>query len=281
MPADQISKLYAGRKLSEGYPDLVRLGHEYFSRNQGARPDNADTVRRWMGYIGRLVDLASIRDTLVIGCGPAPATLRALLDDGFNAVGVEPISDAVCAGGEYMGAAERVLEGEAERLPVPDQSQDLLFCESVLEHVDSPNKSLDEFYRVLRPGGLVLITTTNRHKFSLTGSNGEFEVPFYNWFPRLVKECYVFDQLHYRPALANYTSRPAVHWYSYSDLCQLGRQAGFAYFYTFLDMLEPDDPVVARSRFRRFVLKKLKYNPWLRALAITQLAGMILMRKRR
>jgi hypothetical protein len=138
----------------------------------------------------------------------------------------------------------------------------------------------------LAPGGVACIITTNRHQVSLKGHNGEFNVRYYNWLPDVVKESFVFKHLHYDPSLANYALRPAVHWYSYADLCKLGRQAGFYKFYSILDLLEKKDPPVVKNRLRVFVLDelnlldKLKYNPWLRALALTQAGGFVVMTKR-
>jgi len=35
-------------------------------------------------------------------------------------------------------------------------------------------------------GGIAYITTTNRLRFSLRGDNGEYNVRFFNWLPRVV-----------------------------------------------------------------------------------------------
>ena len=104
-------------------------------------------------------------------------------------------------------------------------------------------------YRTLRPGGTLYLTTVNRHRI---GPNNEFNVPLYNWMPRLVKECYVYRHLHYDPRLANYSPRPAVHWWSYADLCEIGRMAGFAEFYCVFDLVDENDPGVQKSFLRRF-----------------------------
>ena len=48
----------------------------------------------------------------------------------------------------------------------------------------------------------------------------------------------MFQMLHYEPQLANYNARPAVHWFSFPDLCRLGREAGFAQFYSPLDLID-------------------------------------------
>jgi ubiquinone/menaquinone biosynthesis C-methylase UbiE len=199
---------------------------------------------------------------------------------GHHAVGVEPVTSFVEAAREYLGDASAVLQGTAERIPLDDESQHLVFLESVMEHVDSPTQSLQEAHRVLAAGGIAYVVTTNRFLFRPTGKNGEFNARFYNWYPRLVKECYVFHHLHYKPSLANYTERPAVHWYSYSDLCRLGREVGFGQFYSILDLVRPEDAAIAKSRFRRLVLRQLQRFPWLRALALTQLGGTVVMLKR-
>jgi hypothetical protein len=86
-------------------------------------------------------------------------------------------------------------------------------------------------------GGVLFIRTTNRSRFSFTGVNWEFTTRFYNWFPRIVKESYIFTQLHYKPELARYSPGPAAHWFNFSDLCRHGREVGFSRFYSPYDLL--------------------------------------------
>ena len=146
--------------------------------------------------------------------------------------------------------------------------------ESVLEHVDSVDHTLAEAYRVLRPGGVLHVTTTNRLQLSPTGQNGEYRVRFFNWLPAHVKESYVVRHLHYDPSLANYTPRPAVHWFTYPELCAHGRRAGFATFYSFLDLIDEErDASVATHRLKRWIIRNARNHPWFRALVVSQMAG--------
>jgi ubiquinone/menaquinone biosynthesis C-methylase UbiE len=245
-----------------------------------ARPDDAPRIARFLVYLDRLVGPGTVKNVLVLGCGPRPDQVRIFREHGFHTTGVEPVASFVRAANEYLGGTI-VLQGAAENIPLPDASQHLVVFESVLEHVDSPRKAMAEIFRVLAPGGVLSLLTTNRHLFHWKGENGEYRLPFFNWLPRAVKESYVFEHLHYQPKLANYTTRPAVHWFSYTDLCALGREVGFAHFYSFADLMREEDPGVARSRLRRMVLRTLQRNAWARALALTQWGAWVLMTKRR
>jgi len=61
-------------------------------------------------------------------------------------------------------------EGWLQKLPFPDDSFDAVCCISVLEHTSNYTEILDEFSRVLRPGGALILT------FDLS-LDGRFELP--------------------------------------------------------------------------------------------------------
>lgn len=273
--------LYAHRRLSEHYPKLRDLYDRTFTSTQAAQTDDGTGLDRQLEYVGRLVDVQRGR-ILVVGCGPQPRAVRALVQRGRDVIAVEAVPEFVRAAGEFLDAPERVVEGVAERIPLPTASVQVVYCNSVLEHVDSPRASLQEMARVLKPGGAALLFTTNRYRFDWRGDNFEYTVPFLNWFPAVLRECFAFHQLHYEPALANYSDRPAVHWFSWADLCRLGRDAGFAHFYSTLDLFEPDDARLRGSALKQRLVALVQESPWLRALALTltYFGGCIVMLKR-
>jgi ubiquinone/menaquinone biosynthesis C-methylase UbiE len=265
------------RLLSAGYPGLEELAAQQYTEHQAQN----DTTLATMRCIGRLVDLSrGLRTVAVIGCGPNPYTLDVLVKHGFDATGVEPVEAYMRAARDFLKDDARVELGSAESLPYADGSQRVVLLENVFEHVDSPSATLAEAYRVLAPGGVLYVYTTNRFRFSLVGRNWEFRTPFYNWFPATLKEAYVHHHLHFDPRLANYSLRPAVHWWSYADLCRSGRLAGFAQFYTRFDLVE--DAVVGswRDRIRNAALHRVRRSPWLRALALLQFGNSVFMLKR-
>lgn len=66
---------------------------------------------------------------------------------------------------DYIGAdiagnptADVVISPEGD-LPLPDNDVDLVLSTQVLEHVDDPARYLTECYRVLRPGGSLVLST--------------------------------------------------------------------------------------------------------------------------
>src|SRR3954471_21830860 len=64
----------------------------------------------------------------------------------------------------------KFVEGMLQKLPFGNDSFDAVCCISVLEHTGNYGEILDEFARVLRPGGLLVLT------FDLS-LDGKFELP--------------------------------------------------------------------------------------------------------
>ncbi len=52
-----------------------------------------------------------------------------------------------------------LLSGDAENLPLADQSVDLVYSNLTIQWVNDLDKTLSEFKRVLRPGGMLLFST--------------------------------------------------------------------------------------------------------------------------
>lgn len=51
--------------------------------------------------------------------------------------------------------------GDAQALPFPDESFDIVVCTEVVEHVDYAGNVLGEIHRVLTPGGILVLGTPN------------------------------------------------------------------------------------------------------------------------
>ena len=55
--------------------------------------------------------------------------------------------------------------GDIEKVPLPDRSVDLAILSQALHHAQHPQIAVDEAFRILRPGGQILILDLNEHTF--------------------------------------------------------------------------------------------------------------------
>lgn len=104
--------------------------------------------------------------------------------------------------------------GSATALPFRDASMDVCIAPELLEHVPPWETCLDEFVRVLRPGGVLFLSTTNR----LCPVQEEFNLPLYSWYPAPLKRRFEHLAVTSRPELANHAAYPAVNWFTPGQL---------------------------------------------------------------
>ncbi len=55
--------------------------------------------------------------------------------------------------------------GEADKLPIPNETVDYSFANMYLHHVETPPKAIREMVRILKPGGKLVITDLDVHNF--------------------------------------------------------------------------------------------------------------------
>lgn len=55
-----------------------------------------------------------------------------------------------------------IRRGDISALELANESVDLLFCHQTFHHLTRPLRALEEFYRVLKPGGLLLFAESTR-----------------------------------------------------------------------------------------------------------------------
>jgi O-antigen biosynthesis protein len=112
--------------------------------------------------------VATDRDVLDAGCGTGYGT-RILAQGGARrCLGVDISEDAVARARE-LEPDERVefMLGDVTELPLEPESFDLVTCFETIEHVTEGDqeRTVSELARVLRPDGLLLISSPNRGEY--------------------------------------------------------------------------------------------------------------------
>ena len=110
-------------------------------------------------------DLAEGRDVLDIACGEGYSSAL-LAQRARSVVGVDIDKAAVDhAQRKYGGDRARFLEGQCTAIPLPDASVDMVVSFETLEHIREHDVFLSEIRRVLRSGGIVVISTPERGEY--------------------------------------------------------------------------------------------------------------------
>lgn len=91
---------------------------------------------------------------LDIGCG-CGESLRLLSERGFEVYGVD-VSSIAIAKAEVVTPSGHFFCQDAENLQLPDLLFDAVLCECVLSTFDNRDKVLNNIYKLLKPGGLLL-----------------------------------------------------------------------------------------------------------------------------
>jgi ubiquinone/menaquinone biosynthesis C-methylase UbiE len=102
---------------------------------------------------------------LDVGCGTG-FNLQRLRLRGYDVTGVEPAT-AMRERAQVANPGVRIADGDIENLPFEDQSFELVLAIEVIRYLADPQHALHELARVLRPGGIAIVTAAPL--FSLNG----------------------------------------------------------------------------------------------------------------
>tara|TARA_B100000579_G_scaffold430235_1_gene443262 strand:+ start:168 stop:875 length:708 start_codon:yes stop_codon:yes gene_type:complete len=103
---------------------------------------------------------------LDMGCGEGRHSIGALLETSANIIGLDlSLEDLNTAKSRLNDFDISDLDtfctfgvGNINNIPIETASLDAVMCSEVLEHVDSPEESVKELVRVLKPGGVIALS---------------------------------------------------------------------------------------------------------------------------
>lgn len=161
------------KAASLGVPSLVwRFGQER----------RFDLIQKHAPLAGRRV--------LVDGCGIG-TYVRRMSSCASYVAGIDVDFDRVALGAQ---ALPNLSVAAAEALPFPDAAFDVVLLHEVLEHVEEDRQAVREAWRVLAPGGRVVIFVPNRlypfetHGFYWRGAYRFGNIPLINYLPDSVRD---------------------------------------------------------------------------------------------
>jgi SAM-dependent methyltransferase len=128
--------------------------------------------------LGHAVSVASLQETrrlvrpgmrvLEAGSGTGRLSVALAANEPVDVIGVDNSEGSLRASRLLLEQVDALLgtcqftEADLHHLPFEDESFDVVFSDSVWEHLDDPRMALQEVVRVLRHGGSFVFTTPNR-----------------------------------------------------------------------------------------------------------------------
>ncbi|KKR07463.1 MAG: Methyltransferase type 11 [Parcubacteria group bacterium GW2011_GWC2_39_14] len=138
----------------------------------------------WWDY--DLTDLSE-KDVLDVGAGTGRLSVT-LLRRGAKVTALD-VSAKMLERLHKKGPAINIVEGDAENLPFESESFDLITAAFVVVHLKDPAIFFKEAERVLRPGGLLIITNINQKEApSVKTSVGQIKIKSYYHRPEMILE---------------------------------------------------------------------------------------------
>jgi len=219
--------------------------------------------------IDKNLHLQTNESLLDIGTGPGDFPLR-LRRAGHlgRLVGIDA-SPGMIAKAKSAGEDVEFLQADAQSLPFPDDSFDLVTARHMLYHVPDIPKALREVYRILRPGGRFLAVTNFSNNFA------EYRAALHETADRLkgkladilritVPASDVFNELNGPPMIQAVFGNVSTT-FARAALCFETPEPALRYFDSCRTMkgFTSEDWASARKMFAEIVTRRCAAGPWM------------------
>ena len=163
----------------------------------------------WRNVVGKI---GIFKNMLDVGCGNGIFSLEAKRITGCTLHGVDG-SDYALQQAQNIGfdTLSPISDFNVDPLPFDQEQFDFCLCKDLLEHLLRPDFILEEIYRVLKPGGKLLVHVPNHFPFER-----RLRFLFFN----------DIDTFHYFPESKRWNF-PHIRFFTHSSLLELLEQKGF------------------------------------------------------
>src|SRR3989442_1180224 len=133
---------------------------------------------------------------------------------------------------EQNGVSLDLRLGNIEETVLEREAFDVVMAESVFEPVEDWRRGLANVAGCLRPGGVLILTSTNR----FSPRSGEYPLPFYGWLPNRLR--YWLRRTLEGPDIMELGID--FHQFTYPGLSDGLKEAGFSRVYDIAHLLDPE-----------------------------------------
>ncbi len=133
-------------------------------------PEHEDASSPWYDLVRKTIGPVMGLQILEMACGRC-GFVRELARAGASVAGCDFSFSALRVGKSKLAESgsknlcDRLVQGDAQRLPFADGSFDVVISCETIEHVPDAQSALNEMHRVARPGGRLFLTTPNYLNF--------------------------------------------------------------------------------------------------------------------
>ncbi len=140
----------------------------YYEERYSGRPDI-----NTFGMVNRLNNVLGLLDKygepggrcLDMGCGPA-SVFEPLDERGYKYVGLDIAHSMLKEGRERCGGKPLLLAGDVSQTPFVDSCFDVVLAMGLMDYLDDESSYYREVHRILKPGGIAIITYSNKHSYA-------------------------------------------------------------------------------------------------------------------
>ena len=138
---------------------LKQLSKKYFdaeAENYNNSVDGKFVKSMYEEIIKRVID-ENPKDILDLGCGNANVISMLLQKTDAKLYGLDLSEKMIDVCKKRIGKRADFVVGDAEKLPYKDESMDVIICNASFHHYPNPNIVLEEMWRTLKKGGVLIL----------------------------------------------------------------------------------------------------------------------------
>ena len=123
-------------------------------------------LTRAMNDLQRLMLPGMYADILDVGCGRGKSSC--LLSERFHPQSIvaleadQALLRITAATTQHCNTKMTLMHASATNIPLPDASVNMVFCHQTFHHIADQESAIHEFFRVLRPGGVLLFAESTK-----------------------------------------------------------------------------------------------------------------------